>query len=113
MQRAFRAFLSAERRARRRVAGYGAAAKGSTLLNTSGVTEADMGFIVDRNPNKQFKLVPGCHIPVLPPETLMREKPENVVILPWNLADEIAAQLEPLRAQGTRLWVAVPELRPV
>jgi SAM-dependent methyltransferase len=113
VQRGFRAFLAAERRARRRVAGYGAAAKASTLLNTCGVTEADMAFIVDRNPAKQFKLVPGCHIPVLPPDTLLVERPENVVILPWNLAEEIARELEPLRAQGTRLWVAIPELRPV
>jgi hypothetical protein len=72
-----------------------------------------MPFIVDRNPYKQFKLVPGCHIPVLPPDTLLRERPENVVILPWNLAEEIARDLEPLRRQGTRLWVAVPELRTV
>jgi hypothetical protein len=95
------------------VAGYGAAAKGSTLLNTCGVTKADIPFIVDRNPTKQFKLVPGCHIPVLPTETLLRERPENIVILPWNLADEIAAELAPLRKLGTRLWVAIPELRPV
>jgi SAM-dependent methyltransferase len=113
VQRAFREFLAAERRAKRRVAGYGAAAKGSTLLNTCRVTEAEMPFIVDRNPAKQFKLVPGCHIPVLPTETLLRERPDNIVILPWNLADEIAAELEPLRKLGTRLWVAIPELRPV
>jgi SAM-dependent methyltransferase len=113
VQRAFREFLAAERRARRRVAGYGAAAKASTLLNTSGVSEAEMPFIVDRNPTKQFKLVPGCHIPVLPPDTLLTERPENVVILPWNLAEEIARDLEPLRRNGTRLWVAIPELHPV
>ncbi len=113
VQRAFRAFLAAERRAGRRVAGYGAAAKGSTLLNTCGVTEADMPFVVDNNPAKQFKLVPGCHIPVLPPDTLLREKPDNIVILPWNLAEEIACDLGPLRRQGTRLWVAIPELRPL
>ncbi len=113
VQRAFRAFLSAERRAGRRVAGYGAAAKGSTLLNTCGVTEAAMPFVVDRNPAKQFKLMPGCHIPILPAGSLFDERPENVVILPWNLADEIAAELEPLRKSGTRLWVAIPELREV
>jgi SAM-dependent methyltransferase len=113
VQRAFRAFLAAERRAQRRVAGYGAAAKATTLLNTCRVTEAEMPFVVDRNPAKQFKLVPGCHIPVLPTETLLRERPENIVILPWNLADEIAAELAPLRKFGTRLWVAIPELRPV
>lgn len=113
VQRMFREFLAAERRAKRRVAGYGAAAKASTLLNTCRVSEADMPFIVDRNPAKQFKLVPGCHIPVLPTDTLLRERPENIVILPWNLADEVAAELEPLRKLGTRLWVAIPELRPV
>jgi len=113
VQRGFRDFLAAEHRAGRRVAGYGAAAKASTLLNTCGVSEAEIPFIVDRSPAKQFKLVPGCHIPVLPPDTLLRERPDNVVIFPWNLADEIARDLEPLRRQGTRLWVAIPELRPV
>jgi SAM-dependent methyltransferase len=113
VQRAFRDFLAAERQAGRRVAGYGAAAKASTLLNTSGVTVADLPFIVDRSPAKQFKLVPGCRIPILPPDTLLRERPENVVILPWNLADEIAADLAPLRRQGTRLWLAIPDLRQV
>ena len=113
VQRAFRAFLAAERRAGRRVAGYGAAAKGSTLLNTCGVTEAEMPFVVDNNPAKQFKLVPGCRIPVLPPDTLLQEAPENIVILPWNLADEIARDLDNSRRQGARLWVAIPELRPL
>ena len=113
VQRAFRAFLAAERRAGRRVVGYGAAAKGSTLLNTCGVTEAEMPFVVDNNPAKQFKLVPGCRIPVLPPDTLRREVPENIVILPWNLAEEIARDLDDARRQGARLWVAIPELRPL
>jgi SAM-dependent methyltransferase len=113
VQRAFREFLTAERRAGRRVAGYGAAAKASTLLNTCRVGEAELQFIVDNSPAKQGRLVPGCHIPILPPEALDRERPENVVILPWNLADEIARDLGKLRRQGTRLWVAIPELRPV
>jgi len=113
VQQGFRDFLRAERRARHRVVGYGAAAKASTLLNTCGVAEADMPYIVDRSPAKQFRLVPGCHIPVLPPQTLFTERPDSVVILPWNLAGEIAAELDPLRQRGTRLWVAVPELRPV
>jgi SAM-dependent methyltransferase len=113
VRRAFREFLAAERQAGRRVAGYGAAAKASTFLNTSGVTEAEMNFIADRSPAKQFRLVPGCRIPILPPDALLRERPDNVVILPWNLADEIAAELAPLRRQGTRLWIAIPELRPV
>lgn len=113
VQRAFRDFLAAERRAGRSVAGYGAAAKASTLLNTCGVTEAEMRFIVDNNPDKQGKLVPGCHIPVLPAEALARENPDNIVILPWNLAEEIARDLGPQRRQGTRLWVAIPDLRPV
>ena len=112
-QRLFREFLTAERRAGRSVAGYGAAAKGSTLLNTCGVTTEEMAFVVDNSPAKQFKLVPGCHIPVLPPDALLRDRPDNIVILPWNLADEIAGQLANIRLQGTRLWVAIPELRPL
>ncbi len=113
VQRDLRTFLAGERRARRRVAGYGAAAKGSTLLNTCGVTEAEMPFVVDRSPAKQFKLMPGCHIPILPPDALFRERPDNIVILPWNLAGEIADELAPLRQSGSRFWVAIPELRQV
>ena len=96
-------------RSGRRLAAYGAAAKGNTLLNSCGITASDVICVADRNPEKQGKLLPGSHIPVVSPEALAAERPDDVVILPWNLADEVAAELAPLRAAGTRLWVAVPE----
>lgn len=113
VQRSFREFLARERWAGRRVAGFGAATQASTLLNSSGVTAAELPFIADHSPAKQHRLVPGCRIPILPPEALHREAPENVVILPWMIADQIARDLDRLRRDGTRLWVAIPELRPV
>jgi C-methyltransferase C-terminal domain len=111
IQHGFRNFVATERASGRRLAAYGAAAKGNTFLNSCGITAGDIICVADRNPEKQGKLLPGSHIPVVSPETLAREHPDDVVILPWNLADEVAAELAPLRAAGTRLWVAVPEAR--
>ena len=113
VQRGLRAFLSAERAAGRRVAAYGAAAKGNTLLNTSRVGADDIAYVADRNPAKQGRLLPGSHIPVVAPEMLLADAPDDVVILPWNIAGEVAAELAPLRAAGTRFWVAVPEMATV
>ncbi len=112
-QRALRGFLTDARAAGRRVAAYGAAAKGCTLLNTSGITARDIAFVADRSPAKQGRLLPGCRVPVVPPAALLRAPPDELLILPWNLADEIAAELHPLRRAGTRLWVAIPELRAI
>jgi SAM-dependent methyltransferase len=113
VQQGFRAFLADRRAAGRRVAGYGAAAKGSTLLNTCGIAAADIACIADRSPAKQGRLMPGCHIPIVSPETLLRERPDDVVILPRNIADEVARELAPLRDSGAQFWVVIPELRPV
>ena len=111
IQQGFRNFVAAERAQGRRLAAYGAAAKGNTLLNSCGVTADDVICVADRNPGKQGRLLPGSHIPVVSPEALAAARPDDVVILPWNLADEVAGELAPLRAAGTRLWVAVPEAR--
>ena len=92
----------------RRLAAYGAAAKGNTLLNACGITARDLICVADRNPAKQGKRLPGSRIPVVSPEALAAERPDDVLVLPWNIADEIAAELAPLRAAGTRLWVALP-----
>ena len=113
VRRGFRAFLDRERAAGRRVAAYGAAAKGCTLLNTCGVGPSDILLVADRSGAKQGRLLPGSHIRVVAPDDLMQARPDDVVILPWNLADEIAGELAGLRAAGTRLWVAVPEMRGV
>ena len=94
------AFLAAAKREGKRVAAYGAAAKGNTLLNFCGVGVPDIAFVADRNPHKQSKFLPGTHIPVVSPEELMRAKPDYVLILPWNLRDEISQQLHGHRGMG-------------
>ncbi len=113
VQAAFRDFVRTARRSGRRLAAYGAAAKGNTLLNTCGVTAEDIACVADRSPAKQGKLLPGSHMPIVTPEALIAQRPDDVVVLPWNIADEIAAELKPLRERGTRFWVAVPRLREV
>ncbi|MFO7546304.1 MAG: class I SAM-dependent methyltransferase [Trueperaceae bacterium] len=92
-----------------RVAGYGAPGKGNTLLNYCGVREDLLPYTVDRNPYKHGKYLPGTHIPVYPPERLDADRPDVIVILPWNLKDEIVRQLEPARARGARFVVPIPE----
>jgi len=92
------------------VVGYGAAAKGNTLLNYCG-TRADMiDYVVDANPHKQGTFLPGTRIPVVAPERLRETKPDYVLILPWNLKDEIIAKHGYIREWGGRFVVPVPEL---
>jgi SAM-dependent methyltransferase len=105
------AFLATAKRERMRIVAYGAAAKGNTLLNFCGVTPADIAFVADRNPHKQNKFLPGTHIPVVSPEKLMQSKPDYVLILPWNLRDEIQQQLAGIRAWGGRFVTPVPLAR--
>lgn len=92
------------------VAGYGAPGKGNTLLNHCGIRSDLMAFTVDRSPHKHGMFLPGTHIPIRPVEALDEQPPDVVLIMPWNLRDEIAAQLQPLRERGTRLVVALPHL---
>ncbi len=103
-----RAFLADSKRAGKRVAAYGAAAKGNTLLNFCGVTPEDIAFVADRNPHKQNKFLPGTHIPVVSPQELMQAKPDYVLILPWNLRDEIRQQLKGIGEWGGRFVTPVP-----
>jgi SAM-dependent methyltransferase len=105
------AFFAAAKREGKRIAAYGAAAKGNTLLNFCGVTPQDVAFVADRNPHKQNKFLPGTHIPVVSPEELMRSKPDYVLILPWNLRDEIQQHLAGIRAWGGRFVTPVPLAR--
>ncbi|MEM0923988.1 MAG: class I SAM-dependent methyltransferase, partial [Pseudomonadota bacterium] len=106
-----RAFLAETREEGKTVAAYGAAAKGNTLLNVAGVGASDIAYVVDRNPEKQGTLLPGSHIPVRAPEALYRTRPDYVLILPWNLSAEIAAEHDAIAQWGGRFLVAVPELR--
>jgi SAM-dependent methyltransferase len=93
-----------------RIAGYGAPAKGNTLLNYCGVGPDFLDFTCDLNPNKQGHFLPGSHIPIRSPESLAEEKPDVVLILPWNLKDEIMEQLGHIREWGGRFAVRTPEL---
>lgn len=103
-------FLIAARRGEKRVAAYGAAAKGNTLLNYAGVKPDLLPFVCDAAPSKQGMYLPGSHLPVRPPEVLQHEPPDYLLILPWNIAPEIVAQQRSLADQGTRFVVAVPTL---
>jgi SAM-dependent methyltransferase len=104
------AFLARARAAGRRTAAYGAAAKGNTLLNFCGVTADDIAFVVDANPHKQGTLLPGSRIPVRAPAALREARPDYVLILPWNLMDEIITAAAFVREWGGRFVVAVPRL---
>ncbi|WP_429179702.1 methyltransferase domain-containing protein [Aeromonas salmonicida] len=103
-------FLLAQRRAGKMVAAYGAAAKGNTLLNYAGVRPDLLPYVCDAAGSKQGRFMPGSHIPIVSPEAMTANPPDFVLILPWNLVDEVSHQLAPLRAAGTRLVVAVPRL---
>lgn len=106
-----REFLRGAKAAGKTVAGYGAAAKGNTLLNFCGLTSADIAFVADRNPHKQDKFLPGSVIPVVSPEELTRRQPDYVLILPWNLQTEIMRQLDGVRAWGGRFVTPVPKIK--
>ena len=106
-----RDFLARAKAEGRTVAAYGAPAKGNTFLNVAGIGAGDIAFTVDRNPEKQDTLLPGSHIPVLAPDHIAQARPDYLLILPWNLAEEIAAQQAGIREWGGRFVTAVPELR--
>ena len=93
-----------------KVAAYGAAAKGNTLLNYCGIKKDMVSFVVDANPNKQNKFLPGSHIPVVDESMLKREKPDIVIIFPWNLSQEIINQLFYIRSWGGKFLIPIPSL---
>ncbi|MGE0254414.1 MAG: methyltransferase domain-containing protein [Alphaproteobacteria bacterium] len=108
-----RAFLARAREAGQSVAAYGAAAKGNTLLNVCGVRPGDIMWVADANPHKQGHLLPGSGIPVVAPDRLRQDRPDRVLILPWNLKREIAADHAYIRDWGGRFVVAVPVVEEV
>ena len=93
------------------VVGYGAAAKGNTLLNFAGVKSDLIKYVVDRSPHKQGKFMPGSRIPIVSEDRLKSDKPDFVVIFPWNISVEIKTQLNYLSTSGTKFVVAVPNLQ--
>ncbi len=104
-------FLIEQKKAGKKVAAYGAAAKGNTLLNYCGIKNDLIEFVVDANPNKQNKWLPASHIPVMNEEYLKANKPDYVIILPWNLKEEITAQLSYIREWGGQFVIPIPKLQ--
>lgn len=103
-------FLLGARRAGKRVVGYGAPAKGNTLLNYCGIGPELLPFTVDRSPYKQGLLLPGTRIPIRAPEAIFEVRPDFVLILPWNLREEIAVQMAVIREWGGRFVVPIPQV---
>ena len=104
-------FLIEAREAGKTVAGYGAPGKGNTLLNYCGIRTDLLAYTVDRSPMKQGTFLPGTHIPVFAPEKLDETRPDYLLILPWNLVDEITGQMGRIRKWGARFVVPIPEVR--
>jgi len=103
-------FLIEQKREDKKVAAYGAAAKGNTLLNYAGIKPDLLPFVCDAAVAKQGKYMPGSHIPILPPSALMQEAPDYVLILPWNIAAEVRQQNAELTEHGVRFVTAIPRL---
>ena len=94
----------------KRVAAYGASAKGSTVLNFFELGRAQLDFVVDRSTHKQGRLTPGTYLPILPPEQLLAKKPDYTLLLTWNFADEILTQQKTYRDQGGKFIVPIPKV---
>jgi 2-polyprenyl-3-methyl-5-hydroxy-6-metoxy-1,4-benzoquinol methylase len=105
------AFLLDAKRDGKSVVGYGAPAKGNTLLNFCGVRTDLLEFTVDRSPHKQGNFLPGTHIPILSPDAIVSRKPDYVLILPWNIRDEVVQQMSCIRDWGGKFVVPIPEVK--
>lgn len=103
-------FLERAAASGQRVVGYGAAAKGNTLLNFAGVGSDLLPWVADRNPRKQDRLLPGSHIPIVDPSRIYDDRPDFVLVLPWNIRDEVIAQLDDVRGWGGTFVTAVPDI---
>jgi len=103
-------FLIGVKSANKSIVGYGAPGKGNTLLNYCGIRTDFLDYTVDRNPYKHGKFLPGTHIPIFPPGKIRETRPDYVLILPWNLKNEIREQLQYIREWGGKLVVPIPEL---
>jgi len=104
-------FLIAAKREGKSIAGYGAPGKGNTLLNYCGIRTDFLDYTVDRSPHKQGKFLPGTHIPICHPDRIGETKPDYVLILPWNLRDEIIEQMAHIRSWGGQFVVPIPEVK--
>jgi SAM-dependent methyltransferase len=113
LKAALRELIASLKRAGKRIAGYGAAAKGSTLLNYCGIDSRQVEFVVDRNPHKQGRHMPGVRMPIFGPDRLLTDLPDYVLLLTWNFADEILEQQAEYRRRGGRFILPVPTVRVV
>ena len=104
-------FLIGAKRQGKSIVGYGAPGKGNTLLNYCGIRTDFLDYTVDRNPYKHGKYTPGTHIPIHPPERIVETRPDYVLILPWNLKDEIMEQMAGIRAWGGQFVVPIPDAK--
>jgi SAM-dependent methyltransferase len=103
-------FLITAKRENKKVVAYGAAAKGNTLLNYAGVKPDLLPLVCDASPSKQGKYMPGSRIPILSPEKIYNEKPDYIIILPWNIAKEVITQLKSMQKSGSKFVIAIPHL---
>jgi len=103
-------FLIEVKNAGKTIVGYGAPAKGNTLLNYCGIRTDFIDYTCDRSPHKQGLFLPGTHIPIYAPERIKETKPDYVLILPWNLKDEIKEQLAYIHEWGGKFVVPIPEV---
>jgi len=102
-------FLVDAKAAGKAIVGYGAPAKGNTLLNYCGVRSDLVGYTVDRSPHKQGKFLPGTHIPIFDPERIRQTRPDYILILPWNIKEEVMAQMAHVRDWGAKFVIPIPE----
>ncbi len=111
VKRALLEFLILCKRRRKTIVGYGAPGKGNTLLNYCGIRADLLAYTVDRNPYKQGKFLPGTHIPIFPPDRIASTRPDYLLILPWNLRDEVMEQMAGIRAWGGQFVVPIPHVK--
>ena len=104
-------FLIECKRKNFKVAAFGAAAKGNTLLNYAGIRQDLISYVCDSAPSKQYKFLPGSRIPIYPPEYLLKNPPNYLLVLPWNIAHEIVKQLEILKKSKTKIFIAIPKIK--
>jgi hypothetical protein len=104
-------FLIEQKRAKKTVAAYGAAAKGNTLLNFAGVKPQFLEYVCDAAPSKQGKYLPGSHIPIVSPDILAERKPDYLLILPWNIAEEVREQQCQISNWGGKFVTVIPSLK--
>jgi SAM-dependent methyltransferase len=113
IKRSLRELLAQLKQQGKTIAAYGASAKGSTLINFFGLGRESLDFVVDRSPYKQGRLMPGQHIPILPPEMLLEKRPDYTLLLTWNFAEEILAQQKAYRDGGGKFIIPIPQVKVV